>query len=83
MAAYFESIAPLNHVDKIKKPMFIVAGGNDPRVPYTESVQIKDKIKQNGGTIWFLMAKMKGMDSEKRITLTSNFTRPLNSLSSF
>ncbi len=66
MAAYFEAIAPLNHTDKIKKPLFIVQGGNDPRVPYTESIQMKDKIKQNGGTVWFLMAKDEGHGFRKK-----------------
>jgi dipeptidyl aminopeptidase/acylaminoacyl peptidase len=66
MAAYFETIAPLNHTDKIKKPLFIVQGGNDPRVPYTESIQMKDKIKQNGGTVWFLMAKDEGHGFRKK-----------------
>jgi dipeptidyl aminopeptidase/acylaminoacyl peptidase len=66
IAAFFEAIAPLNHTDKIKKPLFIVQGGNDPRVPYTESIQMKDKIKQNGGTVWFLMAKDEGHGFRKK-----------------
>jgi dipeptidyl aminopeptidase/acylaminoacyl peptidase len=66
MAAFFEAIAPLNHIDEIKKPLFIAQGGNDPRVPYTESIQMKDKIKQNGGTVWFLMAKDEGHGFRKK-----------------
>jgi dipeptidyl aminopeptidase/acylaminoacyl peptidase len=66
MAAFFEAIAPLNHTDKIKKPLFVVQGGNDPRVPFTESIQMKDKIKQNGGTVWFLMAKDEGHGFRKK-----------------
>jgi dipeptidyl aminopeptidase/acylaminoacyl peptidase len=66
MAKYFESIAPLNHTDQIRKPIFIVQGGNDPRVPFTESVQMKDKIRQNGGTVWFLMAKDEGHGFRKK-----------------
>jgi dipeptidyl aminopeptidase/acylaminoacyl peptidase len=66
MAAFFETIAPLNHTDKIKKPLFIVQGGNDPRVPATEAIQMKDKIKQNGGTVWFLMAKDEGHGFKKK-----------------
>ncbi len=66
MAEYFESIAPLNHTDKIKKPLFIVQGGNDPRVPLSEAVQMKDKIKQNGGTVWYLMAKDEGHGFSKK-----------------
>jgi dipeptidyl aminopeptidase/acylaminoacyl peptidase len=66
MATFFETIAPLNHTDKIKKPLFIVQGGNDPRVPATEAIQMKDKIKQNGGTVWFLMAKDEGHGFKKK-----------------
>jgi dipeptidyl aminopeptidase/acylaminoacyl peptidase len=66
MAAFFETIAPLNNADKIRKPMFIVAGGNDPRVPFTESNQMKEKIKQNGGTVWYLMAKDEGHGFRKK-----------------
>lgn len=73
MAAFFESIAPLNHTDKIKKPLFIVQGGNDPRVPYTESIQMKDKIKQNGGTVWFLMAKDEGHGFRKKNNVDFQF----------
>jgi dipeptidyl aminopeptidase/acylaminoacyl peptidase len=66
IAEFFEKIAPLNNTDKIKKPLFIVQGGNDPRVPYTESVQMKEKITQNGGTVWFLMAKDEGHGFRKK-----------------
>ncbi len=60
MAAFFEKISPLNHTNKITKPLFIVQGKNDPRVPYTEARQMADKIKSNGGNIWFLMANDEG-----------------------
>ena len=66
MAAYFEKIAPLNNAEKITKPMFIVQGKNDPRVPYTEAEQMRDKIKKNGGTVWFLMANDEGHGFAKK-----------------
>ncbi len=66
MAAFFEKIAPLNHVDEIKKPLLIVQGGNDPRVPYTEATQMKDRIIKNGGKVWFLMAKDEGHGFRKK-----------------
>lgn len=66
MAAFLEKISPLNHTDKIKKPIYIVQGQNDPRVPYTEAVQMKDRIKENGGTVWFLMAKDEGHGFRKK-----------------
>lgn len=66
MAAFQDSIAPLNHTDRIKKPLFIVQGGNDPRVPASEAIQMKDRIKQGGGTVWFLMANDEGHGFRKK-----------------
>lgn len=60
MAAFFEKIAPLNNVEKITKPIFIVQGKNDPRVPYTEAQQMVEKIRNNGGKVWYLMANDEG-----------------------
>src|SRR5262249_57079465 len=34
---FLEKIAPMNHVNQIKKPMLVIAGKNDPRVPLSES----------------------------------------------
>ena len=66
MAAFFEEIAPLNQAVRIKKPLFIVQGGNDPRVPASEAVQMKDKIQQAGGTVWFLLANDEGHGFRKK-----------------
>jgi dipeptidyl aminopeptidase/acylaminoacyl peptidase len=66
MAAFFERISPLNHAEKIRKPMFIIQGRNDPRVPYTEAQQMVEKIKRAGGTVWFLMANDEGHGFNKK-----------------
>ena len=73
IAAFFEAIAPMNHTEKIKKPILIVQGGNDPRVPYTEAVQMKEKIRENGGTVWFLMANDEGHGFGKKINADFQF----------
>ena len=66
MAAFFERTAPLNNAQKITKPMFIVQGKNDPRVPYTEAQQMVEKIKKNGGSVWYLMANDEGHGFRKK-----------------
>lgn len=66
MAAFFEKMAPLNNIDKIKKPMFIIQGTNDPRVPVTEAVQMRDKLKANGNVVWYLEAKDEGHGFRKK-----------------
>jgi dipeptidyl aminopeptidase/acylaminoacyl peptidase len=64
--AMFDKISPSNNADKIKKPLFIIQGGNDPRVPLFEAEQMKEKIKANNGTVWYLMAKDEGHGFKKK-----------------
>lgn len=66
MSAFFTKIAPLNNTDKIKKPMFIIQGTNDPRVPVTEAMQMRDKLKAQGNTVWYLEAKNEGHGFRKK-----------------
>lgn len=66
MASFFEKISPLNNAANIMKPLFIVQGGNDPRVPRTEAAQMADKVKKNGGTVWYLEAKDEGHGFRKK-----------------
>ena len=66
MSAYFARIAPLNNAGKITKPLFVVQGANDPRVPRTEAEQIVAKVKQNGRPVWYLMATDEGHGFRKK-----------------
>src|SRR5207244_10567017 len=60
MRAFLERTAPLNHAHKITKPLFIVQGHNDPRVPLSESEQMLATVKKNGTPVWYLVAKDEG-----------------------
>ena len=66
MAAFFEKIAPLNNAQKITKPLFVVQGGNDPRVPLSEAEQMVERVKQNSTPVWYLMAKDEGHGFAKK-----------------
>lgn len=66
MYAFLEKISPLNNATKIKKPLFIVQGGNDPRVPKTEAVQMAEKVKSLGGKVWYLEATDEGHGFKKK-----------------
>src|SRR5580700_2757496 len=66
MRAYLESIAPMNHVKAITKPMMVVAGVNDPRVPVSESDQIVAALKKQGTPVWYIMAKDEGHGYQKK-----------------
>ncbi|MBV9303225.1 MAG: S9 family peptidase [Acidobacteriaceae bacterium] len=60
MRDFFETISPLNNAAKITKPMFIVAGRNDPRVPYTEGQQMTEALRKNNVPVWYLLAEDEG-----------------------
>lgn len=66
MRAFMEKIAPLNNAAKITKPMFIIQGLNDPRVPASEAEQMVAKIRANGGEVWYLAAKDEGHGFRKK-----------------
>ena len=66
MREFLEKIAPMNNIDEIRKPMFVIAGKNDPRVPVSESQQIADALKKQGTPVWFLVAKDEGHGYRKK-----------------
>ena len=66
MRAFLESIAPMNHVKEITKPLMVVAGVNDPRVPKSESDQIVKVLEENKTPVWYLAAKDEGHGFQKK-----------------
>jgi dipeptidyl aminopeptidase/acylaminoacyl peptidase len=66
MAAHLERISPLTSVKRITKPLFVVQGKNDPRVPLTEAEQMVRAIRGNGGQGWYLMAQDEGHGFAKK-----------------
>jgi len=73
MRAFLESISPLNHVARITKPLFVVQGLNDPRVPHTEAEQIVASLRRRGTPVWFLMAKDEGHGFVKKPNVDFQF----------
>ena len=60
MRAHLEKISPLNNVEKIEVPIFVVQGENDPRVPVTESVQMVAALREQGNVVWYMNALNEG-----------------------
>jgi len=69
MLEFLAQISPLSSVDRIRKPIFIIQGQNDPRVPLSESEQMLSAIKKNGVPAWYLMAKDEGHGFRKKTNL--------------
>jgi dipeptidyl aminopeptidase/acylaminoacyl peptidase len=66
MRAYLQRISPLTNAARINKPLLIVQGLNDPRVPANESQQMVAKIRGRGGEVWYLAAKDEGHGFKKK-----------------
>ena len=73
MREFLERIAPANKAKNITKPLFVIAGKNDPRVPASESEQMVSVVRQNGTPVWWLMAKDEGHGFAKKKNLDYQF----------
>jgi dipeptidyl aminopeptidase/acylaminoacyl peptidase len=66
MREFLQRISPTNNAHRIRRPMFVVQGANDPRVPLGEAEQIVAAIRKNGGEAWYLMARDEGHGFAKK-----------------
>ena len=71
--AQLERQSPLNHVAKIKTPLMIVQGANDPRVKKAESDQIVIALRERNYPVQYLLADDEG----------HGFQRPVNNMAMF
>jgi dipeptidyl aminopeptidase/acylaminoacyl peptidase len=51
---FFKEISPLTHVDRVKAPLMVVHGANDPRDPVTEADQFVRAIRERNGEVEYL-----------------------------
>ena len=66
MRAHLEKISPLNNVDKMTVPMFVIQGQNDPRVPVTEAEQVVAALREQGREVWYMNALNEGHGYRKK-----------------
>ena len=55
-----EAASPLFHIDKIKAPLLVAQGANDPRVKQAESDQIVDALKAKGIDVPYILKDDEG-----------------------
>lgn len=67
------AISPVTHVAEIKIPLMIVTGGNDPRVPPSESEQMVEAVRANGVPVWHVLAADEGHGYVKKENLDYQF----------
>jgi len=68
-----ERQSPLNHAEKIKTPLLVIQGANDPRVNKNESDQIVVALRDRGFPVEYIVAPDEG----------HGFARPVNNLAAF
>ena len=66
MRIFLTRISPLNKASAIRRPLLVVQGLNDPRVPASESEQIVTRVRANGSEVWYLAAKDEGHGFKKK-----------------
>jgi dipeptidyl aminopeptidase/acylaminoacyl peptidase len=70
---FLKTRSPLFKADRIKVPLLIVQGANDPKVKQTEADQVVQAIRKNGGQVQYLLFPDEG----------HGVTRPENSMKCF
>jgi dipeptidyl aminopeptidase/acylaminoacyl peptidase len=81
MLKAFETISPMNTVSKITKPMLVMQGWNDPRVPKSESDQVVAKLRGQGVETWYVQFKdeghgfLKKANNDRRREVETQFLR--------
>jgi len=66
MRALLRRISPLERASAIRRPLLVVQGLNDPRVPASESEQLVKKVREQAGEVWYLAAKDEGHGFRKK-----------------
>jgi dipeptidyl aminopeptidase/acylaminoacyl peptidase len=66
MRAFLRHISPLNSTERITRPLLVVHGKNDPRVPLSEAQQIVSRLRAKNGEVWFLLAADEGHGFRKK-----------------
>jgi dipeptidyl aminopeptidase/acylaminoacyl peptidase len=63
---YLNRTAPINNIELISTPLFVLQGTNDPRVPASESEQIVREVRENGKDVWYLLFDDEGHGFRKK-----------------
>lgn len=66
MRAFLDSISPLVNAGRIKVPLFVLHGRNDPRVPVGEAEQMIKTVAASGVPVWSMIADNEGHGFAKK-----------------
>lgn len=63
--AALEQLSPLNAIERVRAPLFVAHGANDPRVPVSEAEQVVEALRQQGREVWYMLAPNEGHSFRK------------------
>ncbi len=66
MREFLQKISPLTRITEVDKPMLVVQGKNDPRVPYTEAEQVVAALRAKGANPWYVLGLDEGHGFSKK-----------------
>lgn len=73
MREFMNKTAPVNSAKNITRPLFVVQGKNDPRVPINEAEQMVKTVRENGSPVWYLVGKDEGHGFSKKKNVDYQF----------
>ncbi len=71
--AFMDKTAPVNNASSMTRPMFVVQGANDPRVPRSEAEQIVATLKKQQTPVWYLLGLDEGHGFQKKTNADYQF----------
>src|SRR5712692_2126374 len=78
--ARYEERTPIFFVDKLKAPLLLLAGGNDPRCPKSEAQQVADAVHKRSGVAELKIYEDEGHGFARRENQIDAYTRVANFL---
>lgn len=78
-STFMAAISPARHTDRIKRPLLVIQGGQDPIVPPAESEDLVRLVREHGGTAEYLLLPDEGHGIGK----DENFVKAYETMLSF
>ena len=72
---FLKSISPIHKIDRIKTPLMVIHGKNDPRVPVSEAYLIIENLKKRGIDVEALIFEDEGHSTRKRGNLLLRYSK--------
>ena len=71
---FLREVSPIHHVHKIKAPLMVIQGANDPRVPKSEADQMVATLRDKGHPVEYLLFADEGHGVAKLPNRVKSFT---------